>query len=396
MKYIIYLKEAILCLKANRLRSFLALLGLLIGTASVVALITIGFLAKQTIIEQFKNLGTQKLTVHLGGQNQDDLIKLNSLLNNNEVNIFNKNIIEQINPMLSMFKTTYYNDTKLNSYQLGITQSAQSSLKLKLKQGRYISDFDNMRYFAVIGHELAQEIEQENKTKLKIGSNINIDDTIFTIIGILEPWPVDPLFSYNINKTILLPLSTVQYLQNNFSVNELYIDVKDNVAPKEAENYLNSLLSKVAPNTKLQFSNAEQIFEQLEKQAKILTILLGTIGAISLLVGAIGVMNIMLVAVVERKTEIGLRMAIGATPGDIKLQFLTETICLTSIGGIIGTALGIFIPYVITLLADWQFYLPISSIILGLVVSLGVGMTAGFYPANKASKLLPVVCLNNN
>lgn len=393
MKYLIYFNEAIECLKANKLRSFLALLGLLIGTASVVALITIGFITKATAIEQFKNLGTQKLLIHFSSNNPDDLTKLNTLLS--KKNNFNKNIIANTYPLSGLYKSVYYDGNQIRSYQLGASSNIFEALKLNLKSGRFITDYDKMKYYVVLGYELVEEINKDNNSNLQIGDTININDNLFTIIGILNYWPVDPLFNYNINRTIIMPLTTAQYITNNYSASELYVDVHENTNPKVAENYLKNILNKVFPNINLQFTNAEQVLQQLEKQAQILTILLGTIGAISLLVGAIGVMNIMLVAIIERKTEIGLRMAVGATPKEIRLQFLCETICLTSIGGILGTLLGILIPYLITMIAGWNFIFPTYPVIIGLSISLGVGLTAGFYPASKASKMLPVACLSN-
>lgn len=399
MSYLVYLREAILCLKANRLRSFLALLGLLIGTASVVALITVGFLAKQTALDQFKNLGTQKLLLHIATDNKQELTNLNNILikqeNNIDTvdNIFNPNIISSIHPIANTFKTVHFNNYKIQSYQLGINHDINKSLKLKLKSGRFIYNQDQMRNFAVIGDTVVQNIKQESKQDINIGDYINIDNNYFTIVGILEHWPVDPLFNYDINRSILIPFSTAQYLNNNYAINDLYIDVNHNTSPKDAENYLRNIFKYLLPTARLQFSNAEQIINQIEQQGKILTILLGTIGAISLLVGAIGVMNIMLVAIVERKSEIGIRMAIGANPREIRLQFLCETICLTVIGGLLGTIVGIAIPYIITLIAGWKFILPLTSIFFGLSVSIGVGLISGFYPAVKASRMLPVNCL---
>ncbi len=391
MKQIIYLKEALECLKANKLRSFLALLGLMIGSASVVALVTIGFLAKHAAIEQFKNLGTQKLLLHFTNKDNDELTSLNNILKNQ--NIFNPTFITQAHPISSFFKTINYRDIKINSYQIGVTQSIYNSLKIKAHKGRLLTEYDNMQYFAVIGNDLLTDIKKEHNLDILPGDSINIEDNLFTVVGTLEHWPIDPLFNYNINRSILIPLQTAQYISNNYAINELYIDVNKTSTPKQAENYLTNILHHITPKTKIQFTNAEQILEQLEQQAHILTILLGAIGAISLLVGAIGVMNIMLVAIVERKPEIGLRMAIGATPYEIKLQFLCEAVSLTTIGGLFGTILGILIPYIITYLAGWEFTLPYSSIVFGLIVSLGVGITAGFYPALKASRMLPVTCL---
>ena len=387
----IYLKEALSCLKANRLRSFLALLGLLIGTASVVALITIGFLAKSAALDQFKNLGTQKLLLHMSSETVPDynLNNFNNLIINNKANFFNKNIISNYHPLNNLFKTVYYHDIKLQSFQLGVTQGLYNSLKLKLANGRFISDHDRMRNFAVIGDEIVKQADN----KIKVGDNLVIDNISYIIVGILEHWPTDPLFNHDINHSILLPITTAQYIASN-NVNEIYFDVNQNISPTVAEKYLQSFLSKLLPAQILQFMNAEQIIEQLEAQAQILTILLGTIGAISLIVGAIGVMNIMLVSIIERKAEIGLRMAIGATPREIKLQFLAETVCLAIIGGILGTILGVMIPYIICYFAEWSFVLPLSSIILGLSISLGVGIISGYYPASKASKMLPVLCLS--
>ena len=155
---------------------------------------------------------------------------------------------------------------------------------------------------------------------------------------------------------------------------------------KDASRYLNT----VVPGMSLFYRSAEQVINSMKKQSEIFTLLLGLIGSISLIVGGIGVMNIMLVSVVERKREIGIRKALGARQRDIQLLFLIESMALSVLGGTNGVIVGVLVSYVIATFNHWPFSLLWSPIIMGFFVSVGVGVFFGFYPAVKASKLDPI------
>ena len=169
--------------------------------------------------------------------------------------------------------------------------------------------------------------------------------------------------------------------------------LKANVDLDQVQFVIENYILSVAPEYKISFKNSKQIIKSMQEQSTIFTLLLGMIGGISLLVGGIGIMNIMLVSVVERKREIGIRVAVGATRKDIRTLFLIESITLTMFGGIMGIILGIVFSYVITVFFGWEFHLFIMPAVLGFGVSCLTGIFFGFYPAYNAAKLDPIQTL---
>ena len=162
------------------------------------------------------------------------------------------------------------------------------------------------------------------------------------------------------------------------------------------QNQITSLVSSILPKVKVNFRDPQQIIDMVGKQRKTFTLLLSAIGSISLVVGGIGVMNIMLVSVVERRREIGIRMALGAKQRDILSMFLIESIILTLIGGALGVSIGILVSFIIATASGWGFQFYLLPIVLGFGVSVLIGIISGIYPASRASKQNPIQCLRSD
>jgi len=208
--------------------------------------------------------------------------------------------------------------------------------------------------------------------------------------SILKPWPHNLFISADINSSIIIPLETAYLLDKNTHIDNILVRLKHQPNITLAKTQIGSVMHDLLPSSKVSFNSPEQLINLIAKQRETYTMLLIAIGSISLAVGGIGVMNIMLVSVVERRREIGIRMAIGARQSDILRMFLIESVMLTIFGGFLGVVVGVLTSYVLSVFSHWQFYFYGAPVILGFAVSVLVGILSGFYPAWRASKLDPV------
>ena len=208
----------------------------------------------------------------------------------------------------------------------------------------------------------------------------------FTIVGIAKPWTPNMFLFADINNGAIVPIRTAFLLQSA-QINEVLFRLIPKPDIPNVQEALTKTLTTILPQKKAEFRNPGQIIDIIAKQRVTFTLLLGAIGGISLIVGGIGVMNIMLVSVVERRREIGIRMAIGARQADILQMFLIESIILTLFGGLAGILFGIGISLILALVSHWSFHLYLFPPLLGFIVSVSVGIVSGFYPAWQASRL---------
>jgi putative ABC transport system permease protein len=226
-----------------------------------------------------------------------------------------------------------------------------------------------------------------------VGDALRIGDYIFTIIGVLQPAPHNPMVPVSLNESVYVPLASRRRLLSRPDIGMLIArmapGVHHLVAQREVEAYFRPRLRGELPEIR----SAEQLIEGMESQMQLYTLLLAAIGSISLIVGGVGVMNVMLVTVTERHREIGVRLAIGARQRDIRRLFLTESMLLSLFGGALGTLLGVGASAAVASYSGWLFVLSPTAIPLGAGVSAAVGIFFGFYPAHQASRLDPIACL---
>lgn len=388
------IKHAFGTFLSSKLRTILAMLGILVGTASVVALVTAGNLATQQALAQVKNIGTDLLSVSIYNSNQQSTTgpteKLSIPMAQGIAKISPG--INIVAPYITVFQATSYLGNKINSTTIGATQALQDVIKIKLQQGRFISFLDQYEYYCVIGNRIYNELIAINPTGV-LGTQIVIGPLTFTIIGIAEHWPQNNFFDQDINNSIIVPIQTAAFMSQYATINDVIILLHPNADIDAVENAINDYVSKNLPSFKTFQRSAKQLIQGIKNQREILTLLLGLIGSISLLVGGIGIMNIMLVSVVERRQEIGIRRALGARKRDIQAMFLIEGTILSLVGGILGVFTGIGAAFIIAEYANWQFHLLIIPPIIGFTVSVLIGIFFGFYPAHKASQLDPIETL---
>lgn len=392
MKWMACIHEALLNLFSAKLRSILALLGILVGTASVVSMISGGELATNEALKQFKTLGTDLLAVSLSDASDPSMNNL-SLSEANLILNADNNILA-VAPYTQLYSPIQFNGHEMSGSVLGVTESFANIVHTEIAMGRFISDLDHYAFFCVIGDALYQQIKRYSLAN-PIGQQIRVGKNILTIIGVLAPWPENSFVYASVDHSVILPIQTSFIFSQYAVINNIVVKLKENASSDVVQTHIENYLQSILPQKKYFFRSAKELVTRMAKQSQILTVFLGLIGGVSLIVGGIGVMNIMLVSVVERRREIGIRLAVGATRQDIRLLFLVEAIMLAVVGGLFGVLLGIVIAFIISLFWQWEFTLFLFPPLVGFLVSATTGVFFGFYPAHKASQLDPIQALRS-
>ncbi|WP_417797905.1 ABC transporter permease [Terasakiella pusilla] len=381
------LNEAFMNLVAAAQRSVLALLGIVIGTASVIAMMNVGHNAEVESVRQFEAMGTNLMAVqNLGDERFASL----------SVAMIER--IPEARPEIQRVAALFISNLRLGrgkgvqSTVIGATQSIEPLIRLEMDEGRFLSDFDQEQTFAVIGADLAADGDGEGPSR-HVGDQIRMGAYIFTIIGVLRETPRNPLLFFDVNKSVFIPQTSLRRVVSNGGSPVILAEARDGVAADTAalamEKHLQSLLAGQPP----QIQTARQLIETMQNQVSIISGLLAAVGSISLVVGGVGVMNVMLMNIAERKREIGLRMALGARRSQVRMMFLMEATMLSLTGGVCGTVLGTLFAYVYVSFSGWTFEPSALAFVLGAVISAGVGLFFSAYPATIAARLDPIESL---
>ena len=385
-------------LHANRLRTFLTALGLIIGNASVILVVTISLASKDLILDQIRGIGSNLIYAQYeaGGQSgakvDSDFIKLSDVRAIREE--LSHDIIAATAVMPSNDRIVINGkerDVSIN----GIDEYYPDVRNIVVLAGRLMDPGDiNLRSrVALVTEKLAKRLA--GGSQAAIGRMVKIHELQFTVIGVFKEKTSTFGESEVLDETILIPITISRYFTPVERIDPLYVQAKfAEEVPRVTDEIRQILQRRHRPGANYTVQNLSSILDTANEIATVLTIVLIIVSAIALIISGIGIMNIMLVTVTERTREIGLRMAVGASRHDVLGQFLTESVMISLVGGIMGIVIGLALPLSVRLLTD-QVRVPISplSVLAAFLVSFTVGIGFGLLPANRASRLNPTEAL---
>jgi putative ABC transport system permease protein len=401
MLFVETLVAALQALRANLLRSFLTALGIIIGVGAVITMVALGTGAQQAVEERIAALGTNVLTV-FGGQRgrTGPPVRSSALLTTDDYEALTRDarLLKSVVPEMQQSMQIGYGSRNANVRITGTTADYARVRNFTVAHGRMFTAGDDAarQRYAVLGAAVPAMLEA-NPAGL-VNQTITIRGIPFEVIGVFEEKGATGGF-FNADEQIVVPLETAQYrVFGSDRLNSIAIEVADGAVPDHGMIDIERVLRRehrIQPGGENDFSifNQRDLLEAQQQASQIFTSLLAGIAAVSLLVGGIGIMNIMLVSVTERTREIGVRKALGATQGNILLQFLIESLTLCLIGGALGTLLGAGAAIVLAKVLDWNTLISPASVVIAFGFSALVGLFFGIWPARRAARLDPIMAL---
>ena len=387
--------EGLRSLSRAKLRSALALAGIVIGVGSVITMISIGEIARETSRAEFEALGTDIVTIgNVDGASVApgrSIVLADALLLADSV----PSILE-VAPRIELHDRFLYAGRELGQGMVhGVTKSFARINRLELAQGRFISHLDRHRHFCVLGAGVANAMRRAGATRV-VGGTIAMMGRLFTVTGVLREAAENFALPFQVkaNSSVFIPISTARRIRPHIGIDVIVArtdaGIHYSLVTRDVQEWFRARWEKL----ELVVTSPTQLVEQQEAQMRIMTLLLAATGSISLIVGGIGVMNVMLVSVTERRREIGVRRALGARRRDIQNQFLVESGILCAAGGILGVALGTAGTWTICQFTEWDFFVSMSATAIGICVSSAIGIVFGFQPASQAARVDPIVALH--
>ena len=408
------IKTSVKALLSNKARSFLTMLGIIIGVAAVIIIMSLGAGAQSLILSQVKSLGTNLIGVLPGGSESDGPpasamgIIITTLTYDDLLAISDKKNVPNLIGTVGYYKGQDTISWQNNSYETSLNGSTVGYLVVEggeVADGRFFTEEEerSLARVIVLGSTVKKELFGESEA---LGQYVKIKKQTFQVIGTMKERGTVALQDYD--DQVFIPLKTMQKLiagVNHLGFIRAKVDYEENVNKaivdvKATLRDQHDIKDQSGKNDDFSVRSAAQALDMISTITNALKYFLAAIAALSLIVGGIGIMNIMLVSVTERTREIGLRKAVGANNVNIMMQFLSEAITITMIGGIIGIISGVFISYVVSVVFnilgyDWEFVVSIFSIITAVSISGLIGIVFGLFPASKASKLEPVEALRH-
>jgi putative ABC transport system permease protein len=388
-------------IRANKLRSMLTMLGIVIGVGAVITMVALGSGAQKAVEDQIASLGANTFTIFPGQSFRGGVAQQNrvSLTTDDYLAVRrDARLIKAVVPELQNNMQVKYGNQNLSSPVVGTTANFVEVKNYTVPFGRSFTDGDDAsrQRYAVLGADVPEQLGVN--AGAMIGQGISLRGIPFEIIGVLSRKGSAGSFQ-NPDEQIFIPLQTAQYrVLGTDRIRSMSIQVADGVPVEQGMVDLERILRRehnIRPggDNDFQIRNPQDILATRQEATKTFTILLASIAAVSLLVGGIGIMNIMLVSVTERTKEIGVRKALGATRGNILLQFLIEALVLCLTGGILGILFGSGMAVVLAKFMQWNTLISMPAIIVAFGFSAFVGLFFGIWPARRAASLDPIAAL---
>ena len=408
------LRTALGALRAHKMRSSLSVLGIVIGVAAVVAIIALVNGATAEVTAQIAGLGMKTITIDIFPTAIASAASTRALSEELTSEILAAPSVSQVVPTATTFATAVIDGEEWQVSLNGVTPEYQNLFgDFEPTSGRFLHAVDDDRKVVVLGAGFAEDYFPDRDP---IGEDLVLvvagQRAAFTIVGVMSE--AGTVGYQNLDDAVYVPLSTVQILSGSRQFSSYIAQAADETVIEQAGAEIEAILAEVIDTSSTASGPGgapgggpggfrgrdpytvtlqKEAIESYEETVDTMTLILGGVGAISLLVGGIGIMNIMLVSVTERTREIGIRMAIGAKPTDIRTQFLVESVMISLLGGVIGLGLGWLCAWLGSLFGGWPFVISITPALMACGFSLLIGVTFGLYPAVRAARLDPVEAL---
>jgi putative ABC transport system permease protein len=394
------MKVALKSLLANKLRSFLAMLGIIIGVAAVISMLSLGAGAQHQVMERFTEMGSNLLIAHPSHRSRQGVMSgeyQNLTLEDAQAILAEVPSVHQLAPVVSGNQQIKYFSKNTRSTVLGSSITYFPIRNFEVDKGRTFTEVEaeRMARIAVIGSETAKNLFDEGENP--VNKTIKVKGINFKVVGVMKSKGGQGWF--NPDEQVIIPYTTaMKQVLGTDSLREVDMQVVQGYDQSKAQEEISEVLRRrhrIAPGADDDFEifNQAEIIQTVTQVTQTFTILLGSIAGISMLVGGIGIMNIMLVTVTERTREIGVRKAIGAKDRDILSQFLIEAVLMSGLGGVIGVLAGVGGAKIVENAMDFSTLVEPMSVLMALSFSAAVGVFFGYYPARRAAKLDPIEAL---
>ena len=395
------LKLAVDSFRSSKVRFALTALGMVIGTASVILVVTIGLTGKQFILQELQKLETNSIELEYsgGGAMGAEHTAFNDYLTRED----EKAVLAQLpnvmysSPIMNMHTPiSFGRGVVKDTLVLGVSPQYKEIRNLVTPEGRFLDDTDDIAHIkcAVITEKFAHD--RFGSSQASIGQSFDISGIPFTVVGVFRESVDDMGVSEIQDETILIPYSVARYFTGTENVNQIYFSMRSMEEVPDAAKEIRRIVSaRHRPGSVYLTQTLKEVLTTAAKVADILTAVLFLVSAVTLMVGGVGIMNIMLANVRARTREIGIRKALGATGREIKYQFLAEAVIISLIGGVVGIIVGLSVPLSVRFFTDYDLPISIWSVAIALTAATSVGVFFGTLPATRAAQMDPVEALRD-
>lgn len=397
MNQLSMIKVSYRAISSNKIRSILTTLGIVIGVASVIALVDITHAANRMVQDQLGKLGGKSFLVNSGKSGIITNKSKNALTVQDAEAIRRLQIVDFVSPLIQIPARIIWKNKTWLTVMLGASDEYIKINEWLPEKGNFFNyqDTKDISRVCVIGNTVAMNLFGSLNP---LGETIRINNNTFSVIGVMQPLGQSPS-GKDLDDIVIIPYTTFQKrISGDNNIESISVSVRNSNDLEEAETQILELLRnrhelERGRVTDFYIRSQQNIIDRIFTISRIMSILLASVASISLIVGGIGIMNIMLVSVRERTKEIGIRMAVGAKEKDILIQFLMESVLLSLTGGLIGVVVGIIISIIASFAMQWPVVISTGAMILAILFALIIGVFFGIYPASKASKMEPIDAL---